>query len=139
STAASSNFTVNGGAGANPFPAAVLFYDNTSAGNALFTINGGTGPGVGGGSLHFYSGGSGTTGAYDATLIANGGTDGGLGGTIFFAGQFEGRRTRVEVFGNAALDISGQSRSPFGLPGARIGSLAGDGLVYMGGVIFEVG
>ena len=136
STAGSGNFTVNGGAGTNSFGAAVVFLGpDTSVENAFFTVNGGTAPNATGGSVHFV----GERGAYDATLIANGGTNGGLGGTIYFAGQFKARRTRVEVFGNGALDVSGQSPSPFGLPGARIGSLAGDGFVYMGGVIFEVG
>jgi autotransporter-associated beta strand protein len=136
STAGSGNFTINGGAGTNSFGAAVLFVaDRTSAGNATFTINGGTAPNAGGGSVSF----RGERGSNDATLIANGGANGGLGGTIYFAGQFQARRTQVEVFGNGALDVSGQSRSPFGHPGARIGSLAGDGFVFMGGVVLEVG
>ncbi len=131
----SGNFTVNGGAAPNAGGGAVVFFGDTSAGNSLFTINGGTAPNAGGGSVRFV----GQLGAYDAALIANGGIDGGLGGTIYFAGQFKARRTRVEVYGNGALNVSGQSPGPFGLPGARIGSLAGDGLVYMGGVPFEVG
>ena len=136
STAGNGNFTVNGGAGANSFGGAVNFFaDNTSAGNANFTVNGGTAPNANGGSVSF----RGDRGNNDAALIANGGTNGGLGGTIYFAGQFKARRTQVEVYGNGALDVSGQSRSPFGLPGARIGSLAGDGLVFMGGVVLEVG
>ena len=111
------------------------FGPSSGIGNASFTINGGTAPNAGGGSVRFI----GELGAYDATLIANGGTNGGLGGTIYFAGQFEARRTQVEIYGNGALDVSGQSPGPFGHPGARIGSLAGDGLVFMGGVPLEVG
>ena len=136
STAANGNFTVNGGAGANSFGGGVTFFaDNTSAGNANFTVNGGTAPNANGGSVSF----RGERGMYHGALIANGGTNGGLGGTIYFAGQFQARTTPVEVYGNGALDISGQSRSPFGHPGARIGSLAGDGLVFMGAVPLEVG
>lgn len=136
STAANGNFTVNGGAGTNSFGGAVDFFaDDTNAGSATFTINGGTAPNANGGSVSF----RGERGMYDGALIANGGSNGGLGGTIYFAGQFQARRTPVEVYGNGALDISGQSRSPFGHPGARIGSLAGDGLVYLGGVVLEVG
>ena len=136
STAANGNFTVNGGAGTNSFGGAVAFFaDGTSAGNATFTINGGTAPNANGGSVSF----RGERGMYDGGLIANGGTGGGLGGTIYFAGQFQARRTQVQVYGDGALDISGQSPTPYGHPGARIGSLAGDGLVFMGGVILEVG
>ena len=136
SNAADGNFTINGGAGTKSFGGAVSFFaDNISVANAFFTINGGTAPNANGGSVSF----RGERGMYDGALTANGGTNGGFGGIIYFAGQFQARRTPVEVHGNGALDISGQSRSPFGHPGARIGSLAGDGLVFMGGVIFEVG
>src|SRR5262249_4101192 len=134
STAGSGNFTVNGGSGTNSF-CAFVFWPASRIWEANFTINGGTAPNAGGGGVRFV----GEPGAYDATLIANGGTNGGLGGTIYFAGQFEARRSEVEIYGNGALDISGQSPGPFGHPGARIGSLTGDGLVFMGGVPFEVG
>jgi hypothetical protein len=62
-----------------------------------------------------------------ATLIANGGAGPGSGATILFVSQSDGGTARVEVFGNGSLDIS---RDP--TPDITIGSLEGNGLVFLG-------
>jgi hypothetical protein len=62
-----------------------------------------------------------------ATLIANGGTNGGEGGAIFFEENSTGGTVRVEVFGNGILDVSGHNS-----PGVTIGSIEGEGDVFLG-------
>jgi autotransporter-associated beta strand protein len=69
---------------------------------------------------------SGSTG--NATLIAHGGTNGGAGGAIVFKNYSgDGDTTRIELDGNGLLDIS--ERKP---PGVNIGSVEGDGEIYLG-------
>ena len=69
---------------------------------------------------------SGDTG--NATLIAYGGTNGGAGGAIFFEDfPGSGDLARVELNGNGLLDIS--IRRP---PGVQIGSVEGEGEIYLG-------
>jgi autotransporter-associated beta strand protein len=58
-----------------------------------------------------------------ATLIANGGSNGGGGGSI---GVGRAPGARAEVFGNGNLTCK---------PGATIGSLEGDGFVFLGGLL----
>jgi autotransporter-associated beta strand protein len=71
--------------------------------------------------------------ADNATLIANGGTVEG-GQIIFTTGTGTGGTCRVEVFGSGKLDIGGRDA-----PGLTIGSLEGDGLVYLGANILTIG
>ena len=138
------------------------FLDTASAGEATITNNGGAAINAGGGSVYFANsstaasatiindGGtvSGAFGAYlligvfesdpataaSATLIANGGTGGGDGGTIAFFGNASGGTSRIEVFGNGSLDISGRNA-----PGVTIGSIEGEGNVFLGGNNLSVG
>jgi autotransporter-associated beta strand protein len=102
-----------------------------SAGNAIITANGGTTTGALGGSVTFALGGR----ANSATLIANGGTNGGEGGLILFDTLAAPDTTaRIELFGNAILDTSGEYFVPF-----RIGSLEGSGTVSLGRVTLVTG
>jgi autotransporter-associated beta strand protein len=113
-----------------PQPAVQLSSTTTPArGDASFTINGGTAAGADGGHLNCYF-----VSANEASFIANGGTNGGLGGSIYLGLQFHGGRTKIQVFRNGSLDVSGHHT-----PGATIGSLMGDGLVHLGGLTFTVG
>jgi autotransporter-associated beta strand protein len=73
--------------------------------------------------------------AANSTLIANGGVNGGAGGAIQFQDNSLGGAARVEVFGNGSLDIS--SRDTF--PVVTIGSLEGDGLVFLGANTLRIG
>ncbi len=65
----------------------------------------------------------------NATLIAHGSTNGGAGGAILFEdyGAIGGGTSRVELDGNGFLDIS--VRRP---PGLKIGSVEGDGEIFLG-------
>lgn len=101
-----------------------------SGGNATIINNGGTVSGAGGGFTYFEFDSS----ADSATLIANSGSDGGSGGTIFFIHQSTGGTARVEVFGNGSLDISNHSD-----PGVTIGSIEGNGKVFLGDRNLTVG
>ena len=107
------------------------FNFSPSAGNGTFINNGATINGAVGGKTIFTN----TSTASAATLIANGGTNGGLGGEIFFEEKSTGGTARIEVFGNGFLDISGH----LGLQGLTVGSVEGDGNVFLGAQTLTVG
>jgi len=100
-----------------------FFNFSPSAGNGTFINNGGTISGAVGGETIFNNASTADT----ATLIANGGTNGGEGGAIFFEENSTGGTARVEVFGNGILDVSGHN-----FPGVTIGSIEGEGDVFLG-------
>lgn len=131
SNAGNATFTTNGAPVTGGFGGFTEFRINSSAGNATFTINGGTfqGPHTGGTILFFE-----TATAANATLIAHGGTGGGNGGLILFANDSRGGTARIEVFGNARLDISGQNEQ-----GLTIGSIEGTGMAFLGSNTLSVG
>jgi autotransporter-associated beta strand protein len=121
--------TVDGAQGGQAIFGASSGY--ASAGNAVITANGGTATGALGGSVTFALGGR----AQNATLIANGGTNGGMGGSIVFSTASDANTTaRIELFGNATLDTSGEYFVPF-----TIGSLEGSGTVSLGRVTLVTG
>jgi autotransporter-associated beta strand protein len=100
-----------------------FFNFSPSAGNGTFINNGATVSGAVGGETIFNNAST----ADAATLIANGGTNGGEGGAIFFEENSTGGTARVEVFGNGILDVSGHNS-----PGVTIGSIEGEGDVFLG-------
>ncbi|PYK09546.1 MAG: hypothetical protein DME65_11730, partial [Verrucomicrobia bacterium] len=100
----------------------------STAGNATVTANGATASGAEAAGTTFFNSSS----AGNATLIANGGSGGGTGGSIRFCDQSRGGTARVEVFGNGKLDISGH-------PGLTVGSIEGDGDVFLGANNLTVG
>lgn len=132
------------------------FFDTSTAGSAIFINNGGAVDGADGGRTQFYAGtaGNGTfinrgglvTGAYggttafnsstadSATLIANAGLNGGMGGEIDFYENSRGHRARIELFGNGHLDISGHNAR-----GMMVGSIEGDGEIFLGSNTLAVG
>lgn len=128
STAAEGVFSNQGGATGNG--SIIAFDDGATAGNATLTNEGGTGAEGQGASLTFASRSSAGT----AYLIAEGGSDGGSGGEISFVQQSDGGTARVQLAGNATLDISGHNS-----PGVTIGSLSGAGSVILGGRNLSVG
>jgi autotransporter-associated beta strand protein len=97
------------------------------AGQAVIINDGDDGIERPGGSITFGSLNGDTPDAQSATLIANPGTNGGDGGLILFSKSSLGDMARCELFGNGSLDIS-----PHVAPGVTIGSLEGDGLVFLG-------
>jgi autotransporter-associated beta strand protein len=131
STAASATFTANASTAPGPQPGGVTqFGDNSSAANATIISNGagmaGTRPGV----TAFDNAST----AGNADLIAYSGVPGAEGGVIFFVTDSTGGVARVTVFGNGNLDISGHN-----LPGVTIGSIEGDGMVFLGANDLSVG
>lgn len=104
------------------------------AGEAVIINNGGDGIGRPGGRVTFGSLNGDTPDAQSATLIANSGTNGGNGGLILFSKSSLGDMARCEVFGNGSLDIS-----PHVAPGVTIGSLEGDGPVFLGAQNLTIG
>jgi autotransporter-associated beta strand protein len=128
STAGNGTFINNGSAVGGARGGATVFFSN--AGNGTLINNGGTFSGAGGGETSFEIGST----AGNATLIANGGLGGGGGGTIRFTST-RGGTARVEVFGNGNLDTSSHV-----LAGSvMIGSIEGDGLVFLGSNNVSVG
>jgi len=61
-------------------------------------------------------------------------SDTGSGGLIQFSDQSDGGTCQVQAFGNGSLDISAHDA-----PGVTIGSLEGDGQVFLGGDNLSVG
>ena len=137
STAANATFinnsatTSDGEAGVTEFglfPSAEV--DSPTAANGTFIDNGATVSGAVGGQTAFYE----TSSADSATLIANSGTGGGEGGQILFNEASTGDTSRIEVFGNGRLDVSGHNA-----PGVTIGSIEGDGDAFLGANNLTVG
>jgi len=158
SSAGSGTFTNHGGAAAGTFGGSTQFFDNSTAGSGIFTNNGGTFEGTFGGDTAFRNTSTAASGTFtntggtvsdafggrtlffntstadSATLIAKGGTSGGEGGQILFLGDSTGGTSGVEVFGNGKLDISFHNS-----PGLTIGSIEGDGNVFLGANNLTVG
>ncbi|PYK12182.1 MAG: hypothetical protein DME65_04800, partial [Verrucomicrobia bacterium] len=136
SSAGKGTFINNGSARPGGFSGETYFFSNGSstatAANATIINNGGTFSGAAGGLTSFSND---SISAGNATLIANGGSDGGGGGAIRFDGRAKGGTARVEVFGNGYLDVS----VAFARGGLKIGSIEGDGYVFLGGMPLIVG
>jgi autotransporter-associated beta strand protein len=129
STAGNGTFTTTSGAVAGGFGAQTIFEGDSTAGNGTFFTNGGAFSGANAAAITVFEEFS-TAG--NATLIANSG--GGVGGVILFWDDSTGGTARVEVFGNGNLDISLHN-----VPGVAIGSIEGDGIVFLGANNLTVG
>ena len=132
STAAHATFINNGGTVSNAGGGSTELVGNLAnptAANGIFINNAGTVSGARGGGTNFSSGDAG-----NATLIANGGP--GDGGFIHFLGNPVGGMARVKVFGNGNLDVTRVSGGPVN---DTIGSIEGDGLVFLGANNLTVG
>jgi autotransporter-associated beta strand protein len=128
-TGGNGTFT-NPGSADSTLGGGLIVFHFGSAGDAIFINDGATASGgIAGETLFIDTGDAG-----DATLIANGGTGGGNGGSIQFATASTGGTARVEVFGNGNLDISRQDA-----PGVTIGSIQGNGAVFLGANNLTVG
>lgn len=121
--AGNGHFIVGGGAVRNADGAGIEFFDDSNAASGTFNINGGAVNTAGGGHVEFIH----TSTAGHAKLVGLGGLGGGDGGAIFFFDDSTGDAARVALFDNGTLDISFHN-----LPGVTIGSLQGDGLVFLG-------
>ena len=123
-------FTTFGGLVASGSGGTIYFQDTTSAANATITNNGTSASGAYGGNTEFGD----TSTAANSTLVANGSGNGEAGGVIAFYDVATGGSARVAVFGNGNLDISSRD-----LPGVGIGSIEGDGIVFLGSDNLTVG
>jgi autotransporter-associated beta strand protein len=132
STAGSSTFITNeGGTASDEQGGQTAFLGNSSANDCTIINNGGTASGTFEAETEFFAG---SPTAANATLIANSGEGGGKGGRIRLEGDSKGGSVRVEVFGDGNLDIS--LHNP---PGIAIGSIEGDGIVFLGANNLTVG
>jgi autotransporter-associated beta strand protein len=129
-TAANGQFTANGAESSSEAGCFVFLADDTTAADSTFLINGGSAAGAPGAEMTFF----GQATAANATLTANGGTAGGLGGSIIFTSKTKGGTASFSLNGNGNLDLSMHRSSPL-----TIGSLEGDGLVFLGGSALSVG
>jgi autotransporter-associated beta strand protein len=128
STAGNATFFNEGGKVSGTGGAIIEFDTGSTAGNALITTNGGAVSGASNAETLFRGK------AGNATLIANGGSGGGPGGLIHFVDASTGGTTRVEVFGNGNLDVSGHAA-----PGMTVGSIEGNGRDFLGSTKLTVG
>jgi autotransporter-associated beta strand protein len=106
------------------------FYGDSSAGAGQFTVNGGQVSGGGFAIIDFYD----TSRAGSASFTINGGANGGTSGLLFFYGDSLGESAAVKLVDGGNLNISGHSS-----PGLIIGSLEGDGVVFLGKNDLSVG
>ena len=133
SNAGNATIINNGGAVSGAYGGMTEFFTvvgNPTAGSATIINNGATIIGAVGGSTVFH----GSSTAASAVLVANGGSNGGGGGIISFQDNSTGGTSRVEAFGNGNLDISAHEA-----PGVTIGSVEGDGNVFLGANNLTVG
>jgi autotransporter-associated beta strand protein len=110
----------------------IVFLEHATAGDATVIANGATSADQLPAIIFFLSD---NASADNATLIANGGINGGEGARIVFWYETRGHKARVELFGNALLDISSHSA----LAPMSIGSLEGTGTVLLGANNLSVG
>jgi autotransporter-associated beta strand protein len=106
------------------------FFGRATAADAMIICNGGVMTGAGGGTIEFLGP---TSHGGNAVLIANGGSNGGAGGQIVFYAASTGETARVEVFGNGSVSFAAVYQD------ASVGSLEGDGLVFLGERAFTIG
>jgi len=133
STAGDATFINSGGTVTSGDGGITFFSQSSSAANATLIVNGGAVANSRGGSVQFANRAT----AANATVTVNGSTASGAGGgELLFFGRSRGGRARVTVFGKGSLDISPRSGED---PGVTIGSLEGDGKVFLGAKNLAVG
>jgi autotransporter-associated beta strand protein len=130
STAASGTFTAFGGTASGAEGGNVFLYDSSTAASGVFTAQGATATGGLGGNVVLF----GNSMADQGTFVANPATNGTGGGIVSFQEDSVGGTARVEVFGNGHFEIGAHNA-----PGVTIGSLEGDGLVFLGANNLAIG
>lgn len=109
----------------------VQFLESSTAGNAMILNEGSRVGGEDTGGTTLFAE---TSSAGNAFLQANAGPDAGAGGEIFFLDDSTGGTARVKVLGHGNLDLSLHNA-----PGVTIGSLEGNGNVFLGARNLTVG
>ena len=129
-SAGEGHFTAIGASTSGEMGSFIQFTGSTTASSGTFVINGSTAQDVAGAVLNFFENST----AGNAIITANGGSNGSEGGAISFGGHAKGGTASILVIGNGELDISSTL-----LSAVTIGSLAGDGLVFLGPKTLTVG
>jgi autotransporter-associated beta strand protein len=129
SDAGASTVTAEGGANGDAVSGAIVsLSQSASAGSATLTSEGAAVLGAFGSEIQF----SGRSTAAQSTLIATGRL--GIGGSIEFFGDSSGGAARLELFDLGGLGIDFHSA-----PGVTVGSIEGNGTVFLGPNILTVG
>lgn len=134
STAGSATFILNPGTTSTGSGGGLQLWDTASADHAIILANGSTlaNPNGFGGSVDFLQ----SSDAGAATVIANGGigpVTANTGGVIRFSQNSTGGTARIQLFNTGRLDLAGH------IGGLTIGSLEGDGYVFLGGRTLSAG
>jgi autotransporter-associated beta strand protein len=129
SNAGEGTFTAVGGSTMGEHGGYIQVDNQATADHATFIIGGGLGAGLNSGILVFLQ----TATAANASITANGGVDGSLGGLVVFADKSKGGKASITLNGNSELDISDRTT------GVTIGSLAGQGTIYLGSNTLTIG
>jgi autotransporter-associated beta strand protein len=129
-TAAQSHVIVNGAAVAGAAGNDIIIADSATGGDATFVVNGGAETGAEGAAMNFYE--DSTAGAANITI--NGGTNGGASGSLFFFDHSDGGTASIALLGGSQMDLGNRAQ-----PGITIGSLEGDGTVFLGPKVLVIG
>jgi autotransporter-associated beta strand protein len=124
SMAGTATFVNQGGVGSSAGGSEIDFQHSSSADQGMFIMNGGSAANAAGGFVAFFD----ESTAGNAVMVANGGSNGGKGGYVQFWFNSTGGQARMKVFENGSLDIS-----PHLGEGVSIGSIEGDGMIFLGG------
>jgi autotransporter-associated beta strand protein len=129
-TAGEGRFTAIGGSTSGEAGGSIEFSGSATAANGTFVINGGSASDLAGASMVFID----TSTADNSIITVNGGIDGAEGGAMIFEDHAKDGTASIALLGNGELDISNIRVS-----GVTIGSLAGDGLVFLGSKALTIG
>jgi autotransporter-associated beta strand protein len=129
-TAAEATLIINPAIVAGAVGGSLGFGSGASAGDSNITVTGAAVTGdIAEGLLTFSSSARDANAtAANATITATGGSNGGRGGEVQFLRDALGATCRIELLGNAQLDLA-----PDRMHDLTIGSLAGEGRVFLGG------
>jgi hypothetical protein len=108
----------------------MTFSGNADAGTSTITGVNASMAGAVGGVIKFQD--SSNVGAAHITLQS--GTNGGSGGSLYLLANSISGSSQLTILGNAFLDMSGHAAT-----GAAIGSLSGDGTIFLGGNHLDIG
>ncbi len=128
--AGTASIALNGAPGPERGAGVVLLGDDASAANATIVGAGGTEEFFSGAAVFFF----GNSDAGNSHLVANGDLASAGGATIYFQATSTGGNCAVEVNGRGSLEVSLRE-----LPGIAVGSLQGDGSVFLGSNNLAVG
>jgi autotransporter-associated beta strand protein len=130
STAAEATLVVNPASVAGAVGGSLGFGSGASAGNSNITVNGAavTGDRAEGLLTFSSSANDANATAANATIVATGGSNGGKGGEVKFLRNGLGGTCRIKLLGNSQLDMA-----PDRTRDLTIGSLEGEGTVFLGG------